>query len=281
MPDPLRLDRALIRISGTDTFPFLNNLLTQNIDRLRTEPVVYSGLLTPQGKVLADMFVWADSDDAGDSVLIECAHGASADLVRRLIMYRLRANVRVDDITGTLDVLFSLAAFDGASPDPRLPALGWRAVSPDPPEPARFADGEALYARHRIGLGAPDLARDAAPEEVFAGEALFEELNGVDFQKGCFVGQENVSRMKRRATTRKKFCRIGFDGPAPAPSTPIRAGEAELGSVRSGVEGAAIALLRLDRALEAAEKGENLLAEGQEMRLDPPEWLILPQRGEG
>jgi folate-binding protein YgfZ len=139
----------------------------------------------------------------------------------------------------------------------------------------RIPDGDAEYNARRIALGVPDLARDAVVEEVFALEALLEELNGVDFQKGCFVGQENVSRMKRRATTRKKFCPIVFAGPAPAPGTPLMSGAAEMGSVRSGAEGRAIALVRLDRALAATAP---LTADGRPVRLDPPPWLILPQR---
>jgi folate-binding Fe-S cluster repair protein YgfZ len=108
---------------------------------------------------------------------------------------------------------------------------------------------------------------------VFALEALLEELNGVDFQKGCFVGQENVSRMKRRATTRKKFCPISFDGEAPAFGAPILAGDVEVGAVRGGMPGRAIALLRLDRAIEAAAL---LHVANRPVRLDPPPWLMLP-----
>src|SRR5690606_32158292 len=123
--------------------------------------------------------------------------------------------------------------------------------------------------------------RDAAPEEVFALEALLEELNGVDFKKGCFIGQENVSRMKRRATTRRKFCPIAFDGEAIPYGATVRAGEAEIGAVRSGGAGRAIALLRLDRALEALDAGAPLSAAGRSIRLDPPPWLTLPAREPG
>jgi folate-binding Fe-S cluster repair protein YgfZ len=106
-------------------------------------------------------------------------------------------------------------------------------------------------------------------------------LNGVAFDKGCFVGQENVSRMKRRATTRKKFCPIVFEGEAPAYGTAIKAGEAEIGTVRTGMNGRAIALLRLDRALDARAAGTPLTADHRDIRLDPPPWLILPQREDG
>jgi len=135
----------------------------------------------------------------------------------------------------------------------------------------------AAYDAYRIAAGVPDLARDASAEEVFAGEALLDELNGVDFQKGCFVGQENVSRMKRRATTRKKFCPVKFDGPPPPHGTLVLAGPTELGTIRTGVEGRAIALLRLDRALTATAP---LTADGRAVKLDPPPWLILPADAE-
>jgi tRNA-modifying protein YgfZ len=105
---------------------------------------------------------------------------------------------------------------------------------------------------------------------------LLDELHGVDFHKGCFPGQENVSRMKRRATTRKKFCRIAFDGAAPAPGAMITAGAAELGTVRASLPSCALALIRLDRALEAGNKGVSLMAGELPVRLDPPDWLILP-----
>lgn len=269
MLEPIRLARCLIRVSGADAFTFLDNVLTQNVERLRREPIIYAGLLTPQGKVIADMFVWA----RGDELVIEADPARGGELLRRLSMYKLRAAVTLEDISERASILVGGA---GAVPDPRLPALGARALT-DPSSPS--ADASA-YDRHRIALGVPDLAADAAPEEVFAGEALFEELNGVDFQKGCFVGQENVSRMKRRATTRRKFCPVAFEGAPPAYGAAIMAGAADIGAVRSGVAGRALTLLRLDRAAEAAEKGQALTAEGRSMRLDPPEWLILPQRGE-
>ena len=167
----------------------------------------------------------------------------------------------------------------GAKPDPRLPsgALGYRKLI-STNDATGLSDGSAIYETRRIATGVPDLGQDAQPEEMFAGEALLDELNGVDFQKGCFVGQENVSRMKRRATTRRKFCPIVYDG-APLPfGAAIRAGDSELGSVRSGKDGRAIALLRLDRALEAVEHGAALTVQERAVRLDPPPWLILPQR---
>jgi folate-binding protein YgfZ len=271
---PFRLDRAFVRVRGPDAIGFLDNLLTQDVARLGEAGVLYAALLTPQGKVITDMFLWADQDEREPSVLLELDPSRADDLLRRLNMYKLRAKVSVETVADARAV-YDTAAFSSALADPRIPRcdLGWRGVAAPQTD---LADGAGAFEAGRIGLGVPDLARDAAPEEVFAGEALLEELNGVDFQKGCFVGQENVSRMKRRATTRRKFCPIVFDGAALPFGAAITAGEAELGAVRTGLAGRAIALLRLDRALAAAKAGQELAADGRTVRLDPPPWLILP-----
>lgn len=274
---PLRLDRAFLRVSGPDAIGFLDNLLTQDVTQLASKNPLYAALLTPQGKVVADMFLWSERTPNEQSVLIELDRTRANDVERRLLLYKLRAKVTVENVTPFMMALYSLQRVGPNEPDPRMPnhALGWRDIADN--ELQRLEDGGALLETKRIELGVPDLARDAQPEEVFAGEALLEELNGVAFNKGCFVGQENVSRMKRRATTRKKFCPVVFDGEALPFGTPVLAGEAELGSIRTGVAGRAIALLRLDRALEATSAGKTLTAAGREIRLDPPSWLILPQ----
>lgn len=266
-----RLERALIRVSGADRVVFLDNLLTQNVEGL--DAARYGALLSPQGKVIADMLLWAN----GDTIVIETDHKFGEPLLRRLSMYKLRANVALQEATD-LRVAYSPDRFDGALADPRIPTgeLGWRKLVSA--NDVSLADDDGSYTSRRFVHGVPDLAADTQPEEIFAGEALLEELNGVDFQKGCFVGQENVSRMKRRATTRRKLCAIAFDGAPFAYGTPIHAGAADIGTVRSTQAGRGIALMRLDRALEAQERGEKLVAGEREIRLDPPDWLILPQR---
>lgn len=268
MSAPARLDRSLIRVSGPEAMSFLQNVLTQELDGLG-DGVRYAALLSPQGKVIADMLVWGDDD----GVIIETDPTRSADLLRRLSMYKLRAQATLEDVSARLAVMWSAEAFDGAAVDPRLAALGWRKIVA-----AADASGDAgvAFDAVRLEAGVPDLARDAAAEEVFALEALLEELNGVAFQKGCFVGQENASRMKRRATTRKKFCPITFDGAPPAHGAVVRVGDAELGSVRTGTTGRAMALLRLDRALAALAQGQSLRVEDRQIRLDLPAWLLLP-----
>ncbi|HVY86382.1 MAG TPA: folate-binding protein [Caulobacterales bacterium] len=273
MSAPLRLDRSIIRVAGPDARPFLQGLLTQNVERLGDAPA-YAGLLSPQGKVVADMILWPRSD----GVLIDADAARGPDLLRRLTLYKLRSAVEIEDASAHHIVLVGDAPFTGAVADPRFPGgeLGWRALVAAA-NAGDYRPDDGADAARRTALGVPDLARDAEPEEVFALEALFEELHGVDFHKGCFVGQENVSRMKRRATTRRKFCPIAFEGPAPPHGAPIRAGEVDLGTVRSGIEGRALALLRLDRALDA---DAPLSCDGRPVRLDPPPWLILPERAE-
>ena len=272
----LALDRALFRVSGPDTRGFLQGMLTQDIERLGEGALRYAALLSPQGKLLADMFVEAGLDGA---VWLDAPSARGAALSRRLSMYKLRARVDVEDLSDRFGVIFSEAPFEGAIADPRLPggALGWRKIA-SRAEAAKLADGAAVVERNRLAGGVPDLARDCGEEEVFALEALLEEMHGVDFQKGCYVGQENVSRMKRRATTRRKFCPLLFEGPPLAFGTSVRAGEIDLGTVRGGLAGRALALLRLDRAFAAVEAGKRLAADGREVRFDPPAWLILPPR---
>jgi hypothetical protein len=269
--------RSVLRVAGEEAGAFLDALLTNDVSAATPERPVYAALLTPQGKLIADVFAHRAEDGA---LLLDVAAWQGADLLRRLTLFRLRRKVDLTDVSDAFSVEIRTDA-QGLPADPRFPdgALGARFVTATPTrETAPLADYDAFC----IAAGVPDPARDGAPEDVFALEALLEELNGVDFQKGCFVGQENVSRMKRRATTRRKFCRIAFEGDAPPRGTPIIAGPASLGDVRSGVAGRAIALLRLDRAQEAINAGTPLMAGEKPVRLDPPPWLIMPpQRPEG
>ena len=274
MSAPLRLDRFLIRAEGPEALSFLDSLFTQSLSRLEQAPCVYAGLLTPQGKVMADMIVWATPD----GVLIETDPATGPALLTKLSMYKLRANATLSDATQELCVVWRLENGEASAlADPRMPdgGLGFRRIAPRG-EAAALESGEDALRALMIEQGVPDLARDGGLQDAFGLEALFEELHGVDFKKGCFVGQENVSRMKRRATTRKKFCRIAFEGEAPSIGAPVRAGAAEIGNVRAIGQGRAMAFLRLDRAREAAEKNVPLEADGKAIRLDPPAWLIMP-----
>lgn len=268
------LERSLIRVSGPDRLRFLQDLITQNVEDY--EGPRYGALLNPQGKVIADFLIWA----VDGCFVLETDLRFGENLLRRLTLYKLRAQVDIEAVSD-LGVIFSDQLFEGGLPDPRLPggALGYRKLAPRA-ETLKLHAQALAYSRLALSQGVPDLAWNVKPEEVFAGEALLEELHGVDFHKGCFVGQENVSRMKRRATTRRKLCRIAFAGERIDADTPIRAGDAEIGSVRATAFMRGFALLRLDRALEARDMGIRMEAAGREIQLDPPDWLILPSREE-
>jgi folate-binding protein YgfZ len=277
-------DRAVIRLSGADAGLFLQGLITNDIGEAGPGTAIHAGLLSPQGKILFDFFVLPD----GDGYLLEAASAQAEALKQRLGFYRLRAAVTID-AEPSLKVAAAWGDAALANPpaearsfrDPRLESMGARVLLPRDADLAELnceLAAEAAYHAHRIAEGVPESGRDYAFGDAFPHEAMFDQLNGVDFQKGCFVGQENVSRMKRRATTRKKFCPVAFEGAPPAPGTPVQAGEAELGSVRSGIPGRAIVLLRLDRALDAIGKGQHLTAGDKPLRLDPPPWLLLPAR---
>lgn len=263
-------ERACLSLTGPDCVDFLDKLITQSVRDLAIGTQAYGALLSPQGKISADFFIWRT--DTG--FLLDAHEARIAMLQERLARFRLRAAVEIDRRPE-----LAIAAYGDGVPagalvaglDPRRAEWGGRAVVParDAPEPCARID--LLTARIEAGL--PDLAEDAGLDEIFALEGLLEELNGVSFKKGCFPGQENVSRMKRRATTRRKFCRLRFAGPAPVAGATVRAGEAELGSVRAVGMGAALAFLRLDRALAAPEP---LTIDAIACHLDPPAWLHLP-----
>jgi hypothetical protein len=275
--------RGLIEVAGPEAEGFLQNLLTNDILRLSDgRPVLHAALLTPQGKLISDMFVWRTGPE---SFVLDLPASRADDVLRRLTMFKLRAQVNLSRV----DAQWRAGLGFGACPrtalcasDPRLAHLGYRFLAPATEAPAETPGAADLFEAARLRHGAPDLSVDAAPEEIFALEGLLDELNGVDFKKGCFPGQENVSRMKRRATTRKKFCRVTFEGAAPAFGAEIRAGDAAIGEMKSSdaSQGVGIALLRLDRAKEALHKGEALTAGDVRLTLDPPSWLILPSAEE-
>lgn len=267
--------RFCLRVSGPDSLDFLEKLVTQSLSGLEIGALAYGALLSPQGKISADFFIWR----TGEGMLLDCDETRLEDLQQRLRRFRLRAAVEIEACPDLAVAIYEGAPPAGAlwaGPDPRRPEWGHRAIVPRSDAPALCPEETLL--RARVAAGVPDLAQDAGPEEVFALEGLLEELNGVSFKKGCFPGQENVSRMKRRATTRKKFCRLRFAESVPEAGALITAGSAELGSIRAVGHCAALGLLRLDRALAAQEP---LLAGGLPCRLDPPAWLILPAISEG
>lgn len=240
--------RSLLRISGGDRESFLQGLVTNDLRRLR-EGAVYAALLSPQGKYLADFFLIAD----GDSILLDVAAPMADGLLRRLSLYRLRADVRIEPTALHVHRGLGQAPVDGFA-DPRHPALGWRACS-DQPGPAPIIDWDAIRVAHLI----PESGVELIPDESYILESGFERLNGVDFRKGCYVGQEVTARMKHKTELRKGLALVHVSGPAgPAgPSTPILTLERkEAGTLLTRSGDHAIAYLRFDRAGETMTAGE-------------------------
>lgn len=266
-------DRSAIELSGPAARDFLQGLVTNDMTPLEPGKAAYTALLTPQGKILFDFFVVAT---ATERFLLDVARATAADLAKRLALYRLRAKV---DIAERPE--FAVAAlWDGERPipeaavayaDPRHPALGMRLIGPRAALQDFSTEPESAYRRRRLNLGVPDSA-DLPPDTVFALDAGFEELSGVSFRKGCYVGQEVTARMKHRATARRRFLIAETASPV-APGTPIEASGREIGTLATGEGGLALALIRLDRFAEAEAAHVPLAAAGTPVTLRRPDWL--------
>ena len=251
--------RAVIAVSGQDWRSFLQGLLTQDVETLAVGELRFGGLLTPQGKLLYDLFVAGTEDGA----LLDVAATHRDAILTRLTMYRLRAKVALVASDRLVVAAFGgEIAGQGLYADPRLPALGARAYD----DRATNADEDA-YEAHRLALGVPGPA-DWGSETTYPIEANFDLLAGIDFKKGCFVGQETTSRMRRRGTIKNRMLPIVFDGPPPPFGAEVLAGELRAGEVLSGRDGRAMALLRLNRI-----DGDALSVDGRPVRADRPEWM--------
>ncbi len=251
-------DRALIRVSGPDARPFLHNLLTQGVETLADGQVRFGALLSPPGRLLFDLFIIGE----GEAVLLDVAADRREALVQRLSMYRLRAKVEVAADDRAVWTSWPGVA-EGFVADPRLSALGGRAYAGE-----RKTTGTwEAWDTHRLSLGVPDPARDTEVDRTYPIEANFDLLNGIDFSKGCFVGQETASRMKRRGEVKKRMLPITFEGPVPARGAEVLNGELRAGEVLTGRDGAAMALMRLDRL------NGQLTVEGRQARVQRVDWL--------
>ena len=266
--------RGVLRVSGPDAGKFLQGLITNDIGKTDGGKAIHAGLLSPQGKVLFDFFVVPD----GNGFLIDVARDKAEELLKRLGFYRLRAQVEIA-AEPSLEVA---AAWDEAPrppadaiiyADPRLAGLGFRLIFPKGTEGADLGcetSSEGDYHALRIKLGVPEGGRDYRLGDAFPHEALFDELNGVDFAKGCFVGQEVVSRMEHRGTARKRIVRVDAAGPLPAAGTSIEAGGVAIGTLGSVSGRSGLAMIRLDRAEAAVTASKALTAGGVKIALRRP-----------
>lgn len=294
-------ERGLIRISGEDARAYLQGLISNDVTRVDPERAVYAAFLTPQGKFLHDLFVF----DLDRAVFLDCEKERLADLLKRLRLYKLRSKITLEDASDAWAVYavpplapdaapalaFGLSA---ASPgqaraieggglafvDPRLAGLGVRCVLPaDRAEAILAALGgqpatRADYERLRVSFGVPDGSRDMPVEKAVLLEYGFDELNGVDWDKGCYMGQELTARTRYRGLVRKRLLPVRVDGPLPAPGTPIDQGGKDVGDIRTGIGDRALAYLRL----EALTSDTPLNAGGAVVHPDVPDWVRLPEQ---
>ncbi len=258
-------DRAVIAASGPEARSFLQGLITNDINGLDALRPLYAALLTPQGKILFD-FILCEHEGA---VMIDCWAPAAETLLKRLAMYRLRAKFDLQ-ARSDLAVLWSPAQrAEHAFEDPRLRELGYRAVRPSQPD---LADGTEDYLTRRLGLGIPE-GGDFGSDKIFALDGGLEELHGISFEKGCYVGQELTARMKHRGTARKRLLPVvsSDGGSLPEAGTEIRAGHVALGEIASTYGSRGFGLIRLDRWKEAGM--DHAEAAGQPLRIVKPDWL--------
>jgi folate-binding protein YgfZ len=265
--------RGVVAVSGSDARKFLNDLITSEIGRPDAGGAAYGGLLTPQGKVLFDFIVFAD----GERFLFDLPLALVPDFVKRLTFYRLRAKVEIADLSAERSVVAAWAgdrpALDGIlAADPRLAGLGHRAiVTKGVSAVANHARAsEADYDAHRIALGIPEGGIDFAFGDAFPHDADMDQLGGVDFDKGCYVGQEVVSRMEHRGTARRRI--VLALGTGLTARTEITAAGKPIGQLASTAAERGLALVRLDRAKEAIDLGQLILAGTAPVALALPPW---------
>jgi tRNA-modifying protein YgfZ len=275
-------DRGVIKVSGADARGFLNNLVTSELDGVEPGIGRFAALLTPQGKIVVDFLVTEAPAEDGGGFLIDCAGALAQSLADKLGFYRLRAKVGIENLSDRLGVL---AVWDGepankpgpAFADPRDVRLGWRILVPAQlaQKAAALIGTElvevAAYDAHRIACGVPRGGIDFSYGDAFPHETNMDRLHGVDFDKGCYIGQEVVSRMQHRGTARTRIVRLVLDGAPPEAGVEIRAGDKPVGTMGSSADGIALALIRLDRAADAQDAGVPLMAGGIAVRLAEPD----------
>lgn len=257
----VRRERAVLGLEGPEAENFLHNLVTADVLGLAEGRARYAALLTPQGKILFDFFVLKTAE----GYFLDCAASQLGELTKRLMFYRLRAKVSITH-RPDLEVGVSPERPSGMTTyvDPRTPHMGWRIITEKGKLPESLG-----YDGQRITLGLADSDGDIGSGQLFPHEANFDQFDAVNFTKGCYIGQEVVSRMEHRATARSRILPVQFDGAAPATDSEIKSGEKSIGSTLSSSGKLALALIRLDRLAEAELP---LLTDGVRVRVHKPAW---------
>jgi folate-binding protein YgfZ len=258
----VRRERAVLSLEGVEAETFLHNLVTADILGLAEGEARYAALLTPQGKILFDFFVLRTAE----GYLLDCAASQLDELLKRVMFYRLRAKVTIA-ARGDLEVGVSPNQPSGpmAYVDPRTPLMGWRVIT----EKGKLPEGSG-YETQRITLGLADSDGDIGSGQLFPHEANLDQLSAVSFGKGCYIGQEVVSRMEHRATARSRILPVTFDGAARPRDAAIKSADKIIGSVLSSAGNMALALIRLDRLGDAEQP---LLTDGVRVHVHKPAWV--------
>jgi folate-binding protein YgfZ len=272
-------DRGVVSVAGEDAKTFLQGLVTNDVFGLAPGKAAYAALLSAQGKILVDFLVTEAAAEKGGGLYLDCPRSLAGDLVKWLGFYRLRARITIADASARLGVGAAWGAgaqawqpddVVAAFRDPRDGGLGWRFIGAPGALAAASEPGAAeRYEAHRIALGVPKGGADFAYGETFPHDANLDLIHGVDFKKGCFVGQEVVARVEHRGTARKRIVRVHFAGLPPAPGSEIVAGDVVIGTFGSAAAGTGLAMIRTDRAEEAVAGHVPLVADGVELALAP------------
>ena len=284
-------DRGVVKIAGEDARKFLNGLLTTDIADVTPGRAAFAALLTPQGKIMVDMIVTEASAEDDGGFFLDCPRALSQILADRLNFYKLRAKLRIEDLSEALGVM---AVWDGAGGtdyglcygDPRLPALGSRCMLPPHLAAEAAADlGATLldaekYEAHRIALGAPRGGLDFQYNDAFPHEADMDQLNGIDFDKGCYVGQEVVSRVEHRGTARKRVVPVAFEDFGPEDGIAVHVGDVEVGTMGSSANGRGLAMLHLSRIGDALAAGTPIMCGGMVLHPVKPDWARFDWPGD-
>jgi len=286
--------RGVIKVSGEDARNFLNGLVTTDVTLLRPGLGRFGALLTPQGKITVDFLITEAPSGHGGGFLIDAPRPLAKGLADKLGFYKLRAKVAVENLSDShlSDSLGVLAVWDGepsmkpdlAFADPRSEALGWRILVPEELK-QKVADligadlvDEAAYEAHRVATGVPRGGLDFMYSDAFPHETNMDRLHGVDFDKGCYVGQEVVSRMQHRGTARTRIVRVTLEDSSPEAGIPVLAGDKPVGTMGSTAGGHGIALVRTDRVADALDAGLKLSAGGLAIRLTDPNDVRTPPK---
>ena len=272
--------RSVIAVGGADRAEFLQGLISNDTAKVGPGRAIWAALLTPQGRFLNDMFV---VEDEGGMFLIETERERAAALAKKLKMYTLRSKVTVEDRPAGMEVAVvfgpdaeQVLPVAGATAfvDPRLPELGVRVLAPAGQAAALLKLPEAPLAEYealRLRLGVPDGSRDLIVEKGLLLESGFDELHGVDWQKGCYMGQELTARTKYRGLIKRRLFPVKVEGPLPPSGTPVQRDGREVGEIRSGQGDRAIAMLQLEAASGA------LVAENSRILPERPAWMKIPE----